>query len=178
MLGNHNSKTGFPRLARPPRGQRGGGGGGGVCVGGAQRPVTFLTHFRIPSSTSPSLPLPPPGRPRGQRRVQQPRALAQAPLPQPASPAWPLPRHMGSQAPVGSLSPWRSPSRRRGEAPCGTGWEPWPVHARHSTPSSGAGGRRLPGGLALQSAKAAWPLGDWVKGLLPTSPGPLGGAGR
>lgn len=56
MLGNHNSKTGFPRLARPPRGQRGGGGGGGVCVGGAQRPVTFLTHFRIPSSTSPSLP--------------------------------------------------------------------------------------------------------------------------
>lgn len=89
---------------------------------------------------------------------------------------------MGSRAPVGDLSPQRSPSRRPGKAPLREGMRTLPG-ARSSNPAglAGAGGRRLPGFSALQSAKAPRPRGDWVEGslpaLLPAPPTP-GRAGR
>lgn len=114
---------------------------------GAQRPVTFLTHFRIPF-----LPLgflPRPGRPRGHRRSEEPpasnpqpqragctrrraprgtgREPAPAPTPPPASPARPLPGHVGLRAPVRDFSPRRSPSRRPRRSPLPEGCKHRPL---------------------------------------------------
>lgn len=71
MLGNHNrkdslSKAGAGRLCSQP------GGGGVRGEGVAQSPVTFLTHFRIPSL--PLLFLLHPGRLRGHPRSEEPAA--------------------------------------------------------------------------------------------------------
>lgn len=168
--------------------------------GVAQSPVTFLTHFRIPSL--PLLFLLHPGRLRGHSRSEEPSASTpghrgrgapavrlcgglgrcRPPPLSPASLARPLPGHMGSRAPVGDLSPQRSPSRhpRRSPLPEGMGTLPH-SHSAHSAllqEGTEAGGRNLPSPSALQSAKAPRPRSDWIEGIVPLQYHPLpGGVG-
>lgn len=145
--------------------------------GVAQSPVTFLTHFRIPSL--PLLFLLHPGRLRGHPRSEEPSASTpghrgrgapavrlcgalgrcRPPPLSPASLARPLPGHMGSQAPVGDLSPQRSPSRhpRRSPLPEGKGTRPHSRSAHSALLQEGteAGGRNLPSFFSFIKCKSA-----------------------
>lgn len=200
MLGNHNrkdslSKAGAGRLCSQP-------GGGGVRGEGGCAESSY-----IPDPLSrPSLPLLfllHPGRLRGHPRSEEPSAStpghsgrgapavrlcgglgrSRPPPLSPASLARPLPGHMGSRAPVGDLSPQRSPSRRPRRSPLPEGMGTLPhSHSAHSAllqEGTEAGERNLPSPLALQSAKAPRPLRDWVEGIVPLQYHPLpGGVGK
>lgn len=160
--------------------------------GGAQRPVTFLTHFLIPPSSSragregtgaaeshprAAIPRPPAagvthswalqgtGRKRGGGRVPaSPRTPPppRLPLRGPSPVTW-APEHLlATSAPSGAppAGPG-NPLPPRIPTPSGKGWErclvlapPTPLRPGRAR---GAGGRPLPSGSALQSAKERWP---------------------
>lgn len=157
---------------------------------GAQRPVTFLTHFRIPSlpllflllsgrprehqcseSQPPALPRPPrAGRTR--RRALQGTRRQPAPTPNPgfpcAAPPWSHGLASTCWRPQSLAEPLPPPRRSPLREEMGT-----LPRSRFANPAllwegAGAGGRRLPSCSALQSAKASRPRGDWVEGTLPT----------
>ncbi|XP_047651889.1 basic proline-rich protein-like [Phacochoerus africanus] len=190
-----------PPSDRPPATQEAGAAarpalGEGVR-GGAQRPVTFLTHFRIPSRPLLLLLLPA-GREGTRARESHPRAIPRPPRagcagrraprgtegegeateeagarprPHPGFPcAAPPPSH-GLASTCWRPQPLAEPLPPPGRKPQREGMGP-PARVSLCTPrfarlGAGAGGRPLPSCSALQTAKAPRPRGDRAEGILP-----------
>ena len=195
MLGNHNSK----RLAVqgwrwPPLPARGRGGSAWGCAASSYIPDP-LSHPLPPPSPPPS---PPPAgqaarAPALRRATREPslsrrgrgctrrRALLgtrrePAPAPTPGFPCAAPPWSHGLASTCWRLRLLAEPLPPPRRSPLRQGMGTLP-RARSANPAgvdkgAGAGGRRLPGRLALQSAEAPRPRGDWVEGSLPLPPPP------